>query len=156
VSGNLTVTGGEARNDVFDPVGPMDVQNYTNIGNFNPPAGQTIRFDFASLVSAVGFSVHYNNSPVSFQLFNSFNVLLDSFLGSPTDFGSITGYIGLDVGTNSVAYALLDVPAVSGHNMYVDNIVYQASASPVPEPATLSLLGLGLAGAAVVRYRRRR
>src|SRR5512137_544120 len=54
VAGNLTVSGGEKRSDLFDPPGPMDIENYTNIGFANPPSGQTIRFDFAAPVSAVG------------------------------------------------------------------------------------------------------
>ncbi len=127
ISGILTVSGGVTQTNLFDPPGPMDIFNYTNNGENGTPIGGVIRLDFATEVSAVGVDVHYNQSPVLFELFDANDTPLKSILASPMDFGKITGYLGLDAGSISVSYALLSVPDLPGeHNLYIDNIVYQA------------------------------
>ena len=127
ISGILTVSGGVTQTNLFDPPGPMDIFNYTNNGANGTPIGGVIRLDFATEVSAVGVDVHYNISPVLFELFDANDTPLKSILASPMDLGKITGYLGLDAGSISVSYALLSVPDLPGeHNLFIDNIVYQA------------------------------
>ena len=64
---------------------------------------------------------------------------------------SFIGFSSADVDIASVAIA-----ALSGGQPLVDNISYSATAEAVPEPATMVLLGTGLAGvASFVRKRRR-
>lgn len=110
--------------------------------NSNSPQGGFLRFDFATAVSAVGFIAYYNNRDVLFQVFDSVGTLLDSSTSSPTDCGSICGFIGLDVGSNNISYALASVPLRdSMHNLYIDDVIYQS----VPAPAAVILFGLGLA-----------
>jgi len=143
-SGNLTVSGGNIQNSPSIP--PLDALKYTNDGGGGNPAGAPIRLDFATQVSAIGLDAYYNNSPVLFDLYDSTNTLLDSLLSAPTDYGSISGYLGLNVGADLISYAIFSLPGKPNiHNLYIDNIIYQ-SISSVPEPATLALLGLGLAG----------
>lgn len=148
VDGIVTVTGGNVVTGVS--VANMPTPNYTNNGGGGNPAGGVLRIDFATAVSAVGMDVHYNNSPVQLRLFDSLNNLLDSIMGSPTNYGTITGFLGLDVGANLVSYALVDVPAVNSHDLYIDNIVYQAQGVP-DEASMLGLLGLSLVGVALFR-----
>ena len=47
----------------------------------------------------------------------------------------------------------LDITGYASYGMLMDNLVLDAP-NAVPEPGTLALLGLGLAGMAVVRRRR--
>jgi len=141
ISGILTVSGGAVFPRAVDP---LVIPTYSNAGAGGNPPGNPIRLDFSSVVSAVGFDVHYNHNPVLFEVYNSLDVLLDSFFGSPNDFTPITGYIGLDVGAPNISYTIISVPALpTTHNLVIDNIIYQAS---IPEPTTLALMGLGLAG----------
>ena len=130
------------------------VRSYSNIGVVNPPPGGVLRINFASPVSAVGFAAYYNNNPVLFRVFDSSNNLLDSSLTSPTDYGPINGFVGLNTGIANISYALASVPNVDGiHNLFMDNVIYQGqTAASVPEGgSTIALLGLATAAVAGAR-----
>ncbi|WP_186766542.1 VPLPA-CTERM sorting domain-containing protein [Puniceibacterium confluentis] len=135
--------------------GPMTGQSYTNNGAGGSGPGGFLRIDFASLVSAVGFDGYYNNAPVLFQVFGAAGNLLDSSLTSPTNYGGISGFFGLDVGANLISYALASVPDRDTiHNLYMDNVIYQQVAA-VPLPATLPLILLAIGGMGVTARRRK-
>lgn len=136
--GFLTVSGAHVTGNT--PPGQSDL-TYTNDGQYSTVAGAAMRFSFASTVSAVGFNAYYNNAPILFQVFNSQNVLLDSISTSPTDCGDICGFVGLRA--DGISYAIASLPTVQTHNLYADNIIYQAQSQSVPEPASIVLLGIG-------------
>lgn len=118
------------------------------------PAPGIFRLDFSSFVSAVGMSVYYNSSNVAFKLYDVNNILLDSSLSSPTQYGQINGFVGLNTGINNIAYALIDVPGrVNIHDLYIDNVIFQQTVA-VPAPGSFALLGLGLMFLASRRFKK--
>ncbi|MDV7144883.1 VPLPA-CTERM sorting domain-containing protein [Tropicimonas sp. TH_r6] len=136
-------------------VAPQSGLTYTNNTTGGSTGGGFLRMDFAELVSAIGFDGHYNYAPVLFQVFDADDNLLDSSLTSPTGYGPITGFFGLDVGANLISYALASVPdRDSIHNLYMDNVIYQQVAA-VPLPASLPMILVGLGGLGVVSRRRK-
>jgi hypothetical protein len=115
----------------------------------------------SSAMRAIGFDFKGSNgtqvpgaSPASYSITvtlvngdtHTINVVNPSF----TNF-SFIGFSSPDVDIASVAVATL-----SGGQPLLDNVSFSATAEPVPEPATMVLLGTGLAGvASFVRKRRR-
>ncbi|MGB0748118.1 MAG: PEP-CTERM sorting domain-containing protein [Magnetospiraceae bacterium] len=114
-----------------------------------------IRLDFSSAVSAIGLDFNSNNVNVTLFVFDALDNLLES-LTIPTaeqfSCGSfLCGFVGIDVGSNLISYATVDTP-MANTSIFIDNIIYQQ----VPEPATLALFGLGLAGMGVAARRRQK
>ncbi len=103
--------------------------------------------------SAIGLDIGsaLDDSTVTVSVFGPGDLLLNTFNVAATGTGTFFGVIN-DSGTisriNLLAFSTTDQAE------WVDNVAFgaaPASPSPVPEPATLSLLGIGLAGAAVRR-----
>jgi hypothetical protein len=137
--GNLTITNGRVTN--------LNAGTISGKTYYDGADSSVIRFDFLNPVSAVGVDFLANNANVTLSLFNNANTLIDSLTIDSTTLPRVpfpNGFVGLDVGSNLVAYATIDTP-LNGNELYVDNIIYQSVA--VPEPA--SMLGLLSVGALV-------
>lgn len=153
--GSTTATNGDAAlsNGVVigGSIGPLVAPNYYDGGD-----SSVIRIDFLNPVSAFGLDWLANNANPTLSVFDSSNTLLESLTLDWTTFLSVggfpQGFIGLDVGSNAIAYATIDTP-LNGNELYVDNLIYQRAAA-VPVPATLPLLAIGVAGLAAIRRRK--
>jgi hypothetical protein len=150
IDGILSVSNGvtskEAVGDLFSP-------SYSDGGN-----GSEIRFDFSSLVSAVGVDFFANPADTTLSIFGATANLLESFTVPTGDMFVCTpglcGFVGIDFGSDLISYAIIDTSLTlpqPGIEIYVDNIIYQSgvSAGPpsaVPVPAAVWLFGTALIG----------
>lgn len=139
--GNLSVTNGVVTN--VGTRGLLSGNSY-----YDGFDSSVIRFDFVNAVSAFGVDFTANNADITLSIFDNADNLINSltldFRTLPTAIGFPVGFIGLNAGSNSIAYATIDTP-LNGNELFVDNAIYQSTA--VPEPASvLGLLGLGALG----------
>jgi hypothetical protein len=150
IDGILSVSNGVtskvAVGDLFSP-------SYSDGGN-----GSEIRFDFSSLVSAVGVDFFANPADTTLSIFGATANLLESFTVPTGDMFVCTpglcGFVGIDFGSDLISYAIIDTSLTlpqPGIEIYVDNIIYQSgvSAGPpsaVPVPAAVWLFGTALIG----------
>lgn len=110
---------------------------------------------------AIGFEIKGSNGTqvpgaslasyrITVTLANGDTYTTDVTNASYTTF-SFIGFSSTDMDIQSVAIA-----ALSGGQPLIDNVSYSATAEAVPEPATMVLLGTGLAGVASFARKRRR
>lgn len=118
------------------------------------------RIDFANPVSAFGTVWGGANEDWTVRLFNSSNALLETMVFLGGDGGQATYVEFYGASNTDIKSVTFDIIAGSFGTDWVklDNFQFVPSAvvnpQPVPEPATLLLLGSGLATIAVRRRRR--
>lgn len=111
------------------------------------------RFDFASIVNAFAFNFGASDEIWTLTAFDASGHIIESVRAPVTNGSNAGDYIGLaDPG---IKYATLTTSFNDW--VFVDNFVYAAAlvrSSAVPEPGSIALIGLGIAG--VVGMRRRK
>jgi hypothetical protein len=129
--------------------------------NIDPTPNSLSNFSFSGGAEVVPFSIHFNTVQTSaaFAMITNFNTTLFEALlgGSVVDSGTTTTSTSNAndfYGFSGVSFDEIRVTVGGDGNMILDNL--QLTATAAPEPASLTLLGLGLAGLAGGSLRRRK
>lgn len=132
----------------YNNTGRLDLDN----GPYDSTMTYSFRFDFASTVNAFAFNWGAADNVWLLSAYDSSNNLLDSLALTATHGSNAGDYFGLTAA--NIAYAtLINQSGDAGDWVMIDNFTHSAAAQ-VPEPASLALLGLGLAGLAASRKRK--
>jgi hypothetical protein len=127
----------------YNSTGAKNLQNGTN-------GFQTLTFDFTGTVGAFGFHFGASNEDWLLQAYDTGNNLLDSYLLPQTWWENNGQFFG--IAENNIALATLtqlthDIDPIADH-ILLDDFTYAYASAPIPEPATMLLLGSGLIGLA--------
>lgn len=123
---------------------------HLNNGPYDSTMAYSLRFNFGSAVNAFAFNWGAADNLWLLSAFDASNNLLDSLVLTATSSSNSGEYFGLAAA--GISYAtLINQSGDAGDWVFIDN--FTSSANQVPEPATVSLLGLGLLGLGAMRRR---
>lgn len=128
---------------------------YLDNGTYVNNGFGTLRIDFANTTNAFGFNWGMAESFATWTLyaFNSSDNLIESYNLPSTGPSSAGEFYGL--ADSGISYAMLSWDGAYDW-IAIDNFTYASDVAPVPEPATMFLLGSGLLGLAGFRKKARK
>lgn len=139
-------------------VGAPGTNILTAAGNVLGPLGMINNIDITlpAGVTAVGFDIKSGNTSAGSQTGGAYEIYVNGVLATtvviPTY--SAFGFFGV---TDLAGIQTISIRSISGGEPVLDNFSFgpNAVAEPVPEPASMLLLGTGLAGTAAALRKRR-
>ena len=135
--------------DAIDPFDGFGISN-GNIAETGATAA-TGSIIFASTTNFVSFDWLTINGNCVITAFDASNNVLSTFVGNSSNGNNGSGVI---YGTNTINATGIKYLALhdDGGSVGISNLTYDRN--PVPEPATMLLLGIGLLGAGIIRRKK--
>lgn len=160
--GDVTIsTNGSGTGSIWTGVAGL----YNSTGDRNLHNGtqgfQTLIFDFTGTVSAFGFHFGGSNEDWSLQAYDSVAGLIETYILPQTWYDNDGQYFGISAsGIASASLTqLTHLVGLAADGIILDDFTYvavaESAAQSVPEPATMTLLGIGLVGLIGASARRR-
>jgi hypothetical protein len=136
--------------------------NYNTTGNslqntYSNNAFSALTISFATLTSAFAFNWGAADTAWTLAAYDSGGTLIESQDIAPTHGSNAGEFYGLSDAGISYIILSVDMAALSTSlpdYAFLDNFTYGAGSSSVPEPATVVLLGAGLAGCLLIARKR--